>query len=335
VIRSIIILGLGFILLAGASLWLVWKDKEAYLQKPMSIEDDVVLAVEAGTNLSALALALTEKGWISNSNYLILEARLQGKAHRIKSGEYLVTRGTTPQQLLDQLITGKVIQHELTLIEGWDFSGVANAVRNNTTLAPTIGDWSPAAVARALKLEYSSPEGLFFPDTYHFPRGTTDLQFLQRARDRLQQVLAAAWQQRAADLPYENAYEALIMASIIEKETGVADERGRIAGVFVRRLQKGMKLQTDPTVIFAMGNEYDGNIRRKDLSHESPYNTYVHAGLPPTPIALAGREAIHAALHPEPGDALYFVSRGDGTHHFSATLREHNNAVNKYQLKKH
>ena len=176
------------------------------------------------------------------------------------------------------------------------------------------------------------PEGLFFPDTYHFPRATTDKEFLQRAYQRLQTVLEEEWQQRAENLPYQSAYEALIMASIIEKETGLASERETIAGVFVRRLNKKMKLQTDPTVIYAMGQQFDGNIRKKDLSIDSPYNTYRYKGLPPTPIALAGREAIYAALQPQDGKALYFVAKGDGSHYFSETLAEHNSAVAKYQL---
>jgi UPF0755 protein len=177
-------------------------------------------------------------------------------------------------------------------------------------------------------------EGQFFPDTYHFPAGTTDIEFLRRANQMLLQVLNEEWQQRTANLPYQTSYDALIMASIIEKETGRADEREKIAGVFVLRLKQDMKLQTDPTVIYAMGTAYNGNIRRKDLEIDSPYNTYRYKGLPPTPIALAGREAIYAALHPEDGKALYFVSRGDGSHYFSNTLKEHNKAVAKYQLKK-
>ena len=177
------------------------------------------------------------------------------------------------------------------------------------------------------------PEGLFFPDTYYFPKGTTDIAFLQRAYQRLKVVLDEEWQQRDANLPYQNAYEALIMASIIEKETGLASDRGTIAGVFVRRLNKNMKLQTDPTVIYAMGKQYNGNIRKKDLDIDSPYNTYRHKGLPPGPIALASREAIHAALHPEDGKSLYFVAKGDGSHYFSENLTEHNRAVAKYQLK--
>lgn len=331
-IRSVIILGLGLCLLVGAGLWFVWQDKEAVMHSPLNLTEDAILMVEPGTSLANLALSLAERGWLANPNYLIFEARLQEKAGRIKSGEFLISRGTTVQQLLDQLIIGKVVQHDLTLVEGWNFRELRDAIRQNAVLQHTIDDWSPGAVAQALDLQHDSPEGLFFPDTYHFPRGTTDIAFLQRARDRLRIVLEQEWQQRAADLPYETAYEALIMASIIEKETAVAEERGRIAGVFVRRLQKGMKLQTDPTVIYAMGEVFDGDIRRKDLAIDSPYNTYVYPGLPPTPIALVGREAIHAALHPEPGNTLYFVAKGDGTHHFSATLREHNNAVRKYQL---
>jgi UPF0755 protein len=201
-------------------------------------------------------------------------------------------------------------------------------------LIKTLSDTDGKTVMSALGYPEVHPEGRFFPDTYHFPSGMTDIEFLQRAYDTMVAVLDEEWQQKAEGLPYKTADEALIMASIIEKETAVASERVTIAGVFVRRLQKGMKLQTDPTVIYAMGENYNGNIRRKDLKTDSPYNTYVVAGLPPTPIALPGVEAIHAALHPEQGETLYFVAKGDGSHYFSKTLKEHNRAVAKYQLGK-
>jgi len=333
-IRSVLILGVTFCLVLVCAVWLVWQDKERQLHSALNIREPVRLNIEPGTSLSELAIQLTGNGWLEHPNYLIFEARLLKKASKIKSGEYLVAPGTTPLELLDLLVAGKVIQHSITLVEGWQFRDIRDAIRGHEVIRPTISDWSPASIVNLLNLPHSSPEGLFFPDTYHFPRGTTDAEFLHRANNRLESVLANEWREQELNLPYQSAYEALIMASIIEKETAVAEERRQIAGVFVRRLEKGMKLQTDPTVIYAMGEIFDGDIRRKDLSIDSPFNTYLYAGLPPTPIALAGRESIHAALHPENGKSLYFVARGDGTHYFSATLKEHNNAVNKYQLKK-
>ena len=237
-------------------------------------------------------------------------------------------------QLLEQFVAGKVIQHTLTLLEGWSFNQVIETVSNSWKLVHTLQGTEPSQVMSVIGHPAIAAEGQFFPDTYHFPAGTTDIEFLRRANQMLLQVLNEEWQQRTANLPYQTSYDALVMASIIEKETGRADEREKIAGVFVLRLKQDMKLQTDPTVIYAMGTAYNGNIRRKDLEIDSPYNTYRYKGLPPTPIALAGREAIHAALHPEDGKALYFVSRGDGSHYFSNTLKEHNSAVAKYQLNK-
>ena len=201
-------------------------------------------------------------------------------------------------------------------------------------LVHTLDTREPRRVMAAIGYAGYLAEGRLFPDTYRFPRGTTDVAFLVRAFETMQAVLAEEWERRAVGLPYESPYEALIMASLIEKETGIPEERAQIGGVFVRRLGKGMKLQTDPTVIYALGSSYDGNIRRGDLGVDSPYNTYVYAGLPPTPIASPGRESIRAALQPEAGDALYFVARGDGSHEFSATLAEHNRAVRKYQLRR-
>ena len=209
-----------------------------------------------------------------------------------------------------------------------------NEVSSNGTLVQTLANVDSETVMTALAYPEVHPEGRFFPDTYHFPIGMTDIEFLRRAYVKMARVLEEEWQQREAGLPYKTSDEALIMASILEKETAVAEERAAIAGVFVRRLQKGMKLQTDPTVIYAMGDDYHGNIRRKDLKIDSPYNTYFYVGLPPTPISLPGVEAIHAALHPEDGETLYFVAKGDGSHYFSKTLKEHNRAVARYQLGK-
>ncbi|MCS3902638.1 UPF0755 protein [Methylohalomonas lacus] len=317
-----------------AAVWL-WQDMQRQLHAPMPVAETTTLEIKSGTSLRGLSQELVARGWLAQPYYLLLHARYTGDGGRIKAGEYAVTPGTTPQELLDQIVAGRVVQHTLTVVEGWNYRDLLRALRRHerieNTLAPELID-DPAGLMQALQLDDDHPEGRFYPDTYHFPSGTTDADFLRRAYRRMAETLAQEWQKRGADLPYDNAYEALIMASIIEKETAVPAERDEIAGVFVRRLQKGMRLQTDPTVIYAMGQQYDGNIRRKDLQIDSPYNTYVSDGLPPTPIALPGRESIHAALHPAAGSALYFVSRGDGSHYFSDTLREHNRAVAKYQL---
>jgi UPF0755 protein len=234
--------------------------------------------------------------------------------------------------LLTLLRSGKVVMHSLTLVEGWNLTEVMAAVEGEPNLKHTLSDNSPAALASALGIDAASPEGMLLPDTYQFPRGTSDVAFLRRAHEAAQQEIDKQWPERATGLPYARSYEALIMASIVEKETAQPFERGKIAGVFVRRLQKGMKLQTDPSVIYGLGKAYDGDITLKDLRTDTVYNTYTRYGLPPTPICMPGRASIEAALHPEPGNALYFVARGDGTHQFSATLKQQNEAVAKYQL---
>ena len=237
-------------------------------------------------------------------------------------------------QLLNKWSSGDVVQHRVTLVEGWNFRQVRAALAQHAVLQHTLGEVSDSELMRQLDQANVHPEGQFFPDTYNFVRGQSDFDILRQANQRLQKVLAEEWAQRAEDLPYRSPYEALIMASIIEKETGVAHERDEIAGVFMRRLAIGMLLQTDPTVIYGMGERYTGKITRADLRRPSAYNTYVISGLPPTPIAMVGREAIYAALHPKPGKSLYFVARGDGSHVFSNSLAEHNKAVREYQLKR-
>ncbi len=316
--------------------WWFWHDMQLQLDSPLNIEAGTAISytIEPGMNLKIIGEDLVQQGILEHPYYLILEGRLQGSESRLKAGEYLLQPGTTQRQLLEQFEAGKVVQHSLALIEGWSYKQVMDAVSSNEVLIKTLPDTDSKTVMSALGYADVHPEGRFFPDTYHFPSGMTDVEFLQRSYEKMLEILDDEWQQRAESLPYKTADEALIMASIIEKETAVANERAAIAGVFVRRLHKGMKLQTDPTVIYAMGENYNGNIRRKDLKTDSPYNTYVFAGLPPTPIALPGIEAIHAALHPEQAETLYFVAKGDGSHYFSKTLKEHNRAVTKYQLGK-
>ena len=318
----------------GVTAWLFWHDMQTQLDAPIKNTTPTTYTIKPGMNLQQVGEDLTEQGLFDHPYYFMFEGRLQGTESRLKAGEYLLNSGTTQRQLLEQFVAGKVVQHSLTLIEGWSYKQIMHAVNNDEVLVKTLSDTDIKTVMTALGYPDVHPEGRFYPDTYHFPSGMTDAAFLQRAYEKTVHILEQEWQQKEEGLPYKTIDEALIMASIIEKETAVPAERAAIAGVFVRRLQKGMKLQTDPTVIYAMGDDYHGNIRRKDLKIDSPYNTYVYAGLPPTPIALPGVEAIHAALHPEQGDALYFVAKGDGSHHFSKTLKEHNRAVAKYQLGK-
>lgn len=331
---------IGIVVLVG-SFGLGWliMDLRDFMQSPLHIppldgdQPYQRYTLEAGQNLTVVARQLYHAGIIDHPQYLLWIARWQGSADRIKAGEYALTPQLTVQQFLDMISRGDVIQYPATIIEGWTYHQLRQYLNGIDGL-----DHHPTAlqtqnIMTALGYSETSPEGLFLPDTYYFTRGMSDLQILRRAYEAMTQFLEQAWEQRAADLPYNSPYEALIMASIIEKETAVASERGQIAGVFVRRLQKRMRLQTDPTVIYGIGETFDGNLRSRDLQSDSPYNTYRHYGLPPTPIAMPGSDSIRAALHPEEGDTLYFVARGDGTHQFSATIAEHNQAVRKYQLK--
>lgn len=322
------------VLFSCVTAFLCYQQYQQFLETPLNINNETAFVINPGTSFNKIIERLSKQQLIEKPAYLKIHARHTGKANKIKAGEYLLKPGLTPETLLDLLVSGKVIQYSFTLLEGWQFREMLAAVRDNALLEKTLMADSQENLLATLGYSEKIAEGLFFPDTYHFPKGTTDKQFLQRAYQRLQAVLDEEWQNRAENLPYKTPYDALIMASIIEKETGQANERATIAGVFVRRLEKNMKLQTDPTVIYAMGEQFDGNIRKKDLNIDSPYNTYRYRGLPPSPIALVGREAIHAALHPEDGKALYFVAKGNGSHYFSETLQEHNRAVRKYQLKK-
>jgi len=318
-------------LLAGGGWWL-YSDMQAQLNRPLNVDAREVLSINPGTSLTAVSHEIVTRGWMSHAYSLITEGRRQGLAASIKAGEYAIDPGTTPLQLLHLIVSGKVIQYSLTIPEGWSFRQIMQAVADSEVLQQTLAHHTQEHVMPIISQDQHQADGLFFPDTYYFPAATTDVDFLQRAYDTMDTVLNEEWPRRASGLPYTTSYEALIMASIIEKETAVDEEREKIAGVFVRRLQRGMKLQTDPTVIFAMGEAFDGDIRKKDLSIDSPYNTYLYKGLPPTPIAAPGRASIRAALNPEDGNELYFVATGDGHHFFSATLAQHNQAVAKYQL---
>lgn len=321
------------LMLAGL-ITLMYLDYQHFLKTPLKLMTPRVFIIEAGLSFAEINRRLKAQHLITQARYFEALARFSGRAGQIKAGEYEIRPGLTPVELLDLFVSGQVIQYPFSLIEGWDLHTLLHAIRQSPLIRDTLGDDPLPALRAALGYTEATAEGLFFPDTYYLAKGATDMALLQRAHDRLQAVLAEEWQNRASGLPYRAPYEALIMASIIEKETALASERAQIAGVFVRRLQKNMKLQTDPTVIYALGRGFDGNLRRKDLALDSPWNTYRYRGLPPGPIALAGREAIHAALHPAPGKTLYFVAKGDGSHYFSETLQEHNRAVAKYQLKK-
>lgn len=288
--------------------------------------------VAPGTSMKSLAYDLQRRGVLKHPGYLVLLARWNRVSDRIQAGEYALTPEMTPKQLLDKLVAGKVLQHSLTLVEGWTFNQMMNAIDGDPDLKHTLKGLTGKQVMARLDLPERNPEGLFHPDTYHFPEGTTDAMFLRRAYDAMHRELSRAWRDRAPNLPYKTPYQALIVASIIERETAIPEERPRIAGVLVRRLRKGMRLAVDPTVIYGLGRAFDGNLRRRDLRRDTPYNTYLHRGLPPTPISMPGVKSIQAALHPARGQALYYVSRGDGSHQFSDTLQEHRQAVARYQL---
>jgi UPF0755 protein len=322
------------LVIAGASvLWGVWDEYRRFATTPLDIGSNAeVLTIPRGSTLSEVARDLADRGWVPNTLYFIVLAYREGKQDALKTGEYELRNRMLPAELLTLIASGRSVQFPVTLIEGQTFREAVAGLADAGPFQIELAGLDDAEIMARVGIDAEHPEGWLFPDTYLFPRGTTDTAILARAHGRMQQVLAEEWAERDADLPLETPYEALILASVIEKETAVAAERPAIAGVFVRRLRQGMKLQTDPTVIYGLGEDYDGNITRADLRRETPYNTYVIQGLPPTPIALPGREAIHAALHPLAGDALYFVSRGDGSHHFSATLDEHNCAVRHYQL---
>ena len=317
---------------ASSAGWWFWRDMQIQLHAPLNLAADIDFTISPGMSLQAVCKELRRIELMPQAYYLYLEVRLQKKQGQLKAGEYLIKQGTTPLQLLDQFVNGKVEQYAVTLIEGWTFTQIMDEIRKSSHLMQTLNVTDNMQLMHALNAVERNPEGLFFPDTYLFPGNTTDIEFLHRAYVRQQQILNEEWQQRADELPYNSPYDALIMASLIEKETALAEERPMIAGVFVRRLQKGMPLQTDPTIIYAMADKFNGNLTKEDMSIDSPYNTYLHVGLPPTPIAMAGRESIHAALHPEGGNALYFVAKGGGAHQFSDSLSEHNKAVAKYQL---
>jgi UPF0755 protein len=326
---GLILLG---ILAAGALAW--WSHR--WLQTPIAtLTEPTVFEVPKGASLRTVASALNDSKLLDQPLVFTAWARITRRDHSLKAGEYQLTPGLTPKGLLELLNSGQVLLHSVTFIEGSTFADIRKLLAQSPDVRGEYASRSPEEIMQALGQPDLHPEGQFFPDTYRFARNTTDIELLGMAFRRMQQELNAAWASRAKDLPLAGPYEALILASIVEKETALDTERPQIAGVFIERLRRGMRLQTDPTVIYGMMSAYDGNIRRADLLRDTPYNTYTRAGLPPTPIALPGLDSIRAAVNPASNGALFFVAtgNGDGSHYFSRTLAEHNAAVKRYLQK--
>lgn len=293
--------------------------------------EPISFTVKPGSGVATAAQQIADAGVPVSPMLLSLFIRMTGRSGKIKAGSYELKPGVTPPELVDQLVRGEAAQEVITIVEGWTFRQMREKIAQHPSLKHDTAGLPDAALMERIGSRYRDAEGMFFPDTYRFAKGSSDLDVYRQAHTLLVQRLSDAWDKRQPGLPYKTPYEALIMASIVEKETGLESERKMIAGVFVNRLRRGMLLQTDPTVIYGMGERFKGNITKKDLQTDTPYNTYRRAGLPPTPIALPGVLAIEAAMQPAETDALYFVSRGDGSSQFSSNLADHNRAVNRYQ----
>ncbi|MEQ1638388.1 MAG: endolytic transglycosylase MltG [Methylococcales bacterium] len=310
--------------------WITYRNA---LEKSIINGQPIIVEIPKGASLNQIIEGLQQQQLAIDPFWFKVIAYRYNLAGKLKAGEYELGKGLTTLGALNQFAEGKVKQYALTFPEGWAFKDMLKLLAETPKLEHLLTSQKMPEVLKLLGINKPHAEGWFFPDTYSFTKGTSDIAILKKAHIKMQATLDQEWQQKQSGLPLKDAYQALTLASIIEKETGIASERGQIAGVFTRRLQKGMLLQTDPTVIYGMGEAYQGNIRSKDLKAATPYNTYVIAGLPPTPIAMPGREAIYAALHPIPGNSLYFVATGGGGHLFSDSLTAHNEAVNKYQRK--
>lgn len=328
----LLILVLAFVAAVG---WF-WRDFTRFAVTPLRVSaTGESVDIERGTSFKDIVHQLRGQGLTTSAPfYWRLLAERMRVAGRLHAGEYALTPGITPEQLLTQMAQGKVMHRDVTIVDGWTFRDVLQALAKADKLKHETTSLDDAAIMQKIGAPGEKPEGRFLPETYAYVKGDSDLDVLRRAHDAMDKTLAALWAQRDLKLPLNSPYDALILASIVEKETGRADERPRIAGVFIRRLQMNMLLQTDPTVIYGMGSSYTGNIHKSDLTTDTPYNTYTRPGLPPTPIAMPGKPAIEAALHPASGDSLYFVARGDGTHAFASTLDEQNRNVACYQLKR-
>ena len=312
------------VLLGGGLAW--WLNHDLDLNA-----DTVDLSVEPGMSVRAIAQSISDAGVKVDSSLLYWWFRMSGQARLIKAGSYEIEPGTSPRSLLRKLVRGEEALRAVTLVEGWNFNQVRAALMAAEQLNQQSKGLPDYLLMKVLGKPGVAPEGRFYPDTYTYAKGSSDLALLKRAMRAMDKRLAQAWSQRQPDLPLATPEQALILASIVEKETGRANDRGMIAGVFANRLRLGMMLQTDPTVIFGMGESFDGNLRRRDLQKDTPWNTYTRSGLPPTPIAMPGRQALLAAVQPAATKAIYFVARGDGSSEFSSSLEAHNRAVNKYQ----
>ena len=303
-----------------------------WLQQPLPLNaESVEVSIEPGTSPREVALAWTQAGVQAQPVLLYEWFRWSGQARRIRAGSYAIARGITPRGLLDKMVRGDEVLSSVRLIEGWTFRQFRAELAKAENLRQTTAGMSDAQVMAAIGAAGLAAEGRFYPDTYAYSKGASDVAVLKRAQRAMQRQLEMAWAERPPGTPLRNADEALTLASIVEKETGVSSDRGHVASVFSNRLRIGMPLQTDPTVIYGLGESFDGNLRKRDLSTDSPYNTYLRTGLPPTPISMPGRASLLAAVRPDNTKALYFVSRGDGSSQFSETLAEHNRAVNQYQ----
>ncbi len=337
VLKWLMLAALGATALLGVVAYL-WLNTPLVLRgsEPNVSAQTVDVTLSPGSSINAVARHLVQAGVDVPAWQLAVWFRLSGKGRDIKAGSYEIEQGTTPQRLLLQLVRGEQALRRVTLVEGWNYRQVLGALRQADHLVydlPADVVQNPALLMKHLERAETHPEGRFFPDTYTYPKNSTACTLLKQAAQAMDQALEAAWAQRHPGLPLKTAQEALVLASVVEKETGTAADRGPIAGVFINRLRLGMRLQTDPTVIYGLGTAFDGNLRKSDLQTDTPYNTYTRAGLPPTPIAMPGKAALQAATQPANTQALYFVARGDGSSHFSTTLAEHNRAVQRYQLR--
>ncbi len=321
------------ILVVIVSSAITWRNMNKYVEKGVIISatDEVLYEVETGSTLTRVAADLNSLHLVDYPKFLVIYARCNNLT-AIKAGEYRITKGESLLGLLQRFGEGDVVKYQVTIPEGWNFKQVLAELKQKPKLAHKLNDLPDEKIIVELGLKIDSLEGRFFPDTYQYQPGSSDVELLLTAHNRMEAMLEKLWPTRATDLPYATPYEALIMASIVEKESGIATERPDIAGVFVERLRQGMRLQTDPTVIYGLGDAYDGNLKREQLKQPTPYNTYVNLGLPPTPIALPSEGAIAAALNPRIEGYLYFVAKGDGSHHFTRTLEEHLEAVKLYQI---
>jgi peptidoglycan lytic transglycosylase G len=332
--RKLLLAVVFLLLLAGAAAAIYWRHSEAVMQAAGPHRDPITLDVKPGASVRAVLAELEARGALAERRAVEVQLRVRGWP-QIRSGRYDIAAGESPAGILRQLQEGRVILEALTVVEGWTFADMRHVLEAHPQLKQTLRGKQTADIMAAIGHAGEHPEGRFFPDTYRFAAGTTDREIYALAYRKMAEALDGAWNSRTPGLPLENAYAALTLASIVEKETGLASERPRIAGVFVTRLRRNMRLQTDPTVIYGIGPAFDGNIRERDLRTDTPYNTYTRAGLPPTPIALPSREAIEAVTHPQETGDIFFVAtgNGDGSHVFSATLEAHNAAVARYLAK--